>query len=159
MGLSHALYEEMTFDESGVTSRDWRTYPILTMADVPEIKVVILNHPEVGAYGGWIGSGECTRGVGDCRGVFRRDRQARSSAAVEADVRSTDSGRAGPLKCEFVQASFFWHEWEFATDIHNVSLLTSRHAAGDVVFVAPASRTAMTRCVAVLRLGLGARCR
>ena len=52
MGLSHALYEEMTFDESGVTSRDWRTYPILMMADVPEIKVVILSHPEVGAYGG-----------------------------------------------------------------------------------------------------------
>jgi CO/xanthine dehydrogenase Mo-binding subunit len=52
MGLSHALYEEMTFDEGGVTSRDWRTYPILTMADVPEIKVVILNRPEVGAYGG-----------------------------------------------------------------------------------------------------------
>jgi CO/xanthine dehydrogenase Mo-binding subunit len=52
MGLSHALYEEMSFDASGVTSRDWRTYPILTMSDVPEIKVVILNHPEVGAYGG-----------------------------------------------------------------------------------------------------------
>jgi len=52
MGLSHALYEEMAFDESGVTSRDWRSYPILTMADVPDIKVVILNHPEVDAYGG-----------------------------------------------------------------------------------------------------------
>jgi len=52
MGLSHALYEEMSFDESGVTSRDWRSYPIATMADVPEMKVVILNHPEVGAYGG-----------------------------------------------------------------------------------------------------------
>jgi nicotinate dehydrogenase subunit B len=52
MGLSHALYEEVTFDESGVTSRDWRSYPIVTMADVPEIKVVILSHPEVGSYGG-----------------------------------------------------------------------------------------------------------
>ena len=52
MGLSHALYEEATFDESGVTSRDWRTYPVLTMADIPEIKVVILPHPEVGSYGG-----------------------------------------------------------------------------------------------------------
>jgi CO/xanthine dehydrogenase Mo-binding subunit len=52
MGLSHALHEEMTFDESGVTSRDWRSYPILTMEDVPEVKVVILSHPEVGAYGG-----------------------------------------------------------------------------------------------------------
>ena len=52
MGLSHALYEELTFDEGAVTSRDWRSYPILTMADVPEIKVVILSHPEVGMYGG-----------------------------------------------------------------------------------------------------------
>ena len=52
MGLSHALFEEMTFDESGVTSRDWRNYPILAIADVPEIKVVILNRPEVGKYGG-----------------------------------------------------------------------------------------------------------
>ena len=52
MGISHALHEEMTFDESGVTSRDWRSYPILTMAEVPEIKVVIMNRPEVGTYGG-----------------------------------------------------------------------------------------------------------
>jgi len=52
MGLSHAIYEEMTFDESGVTSRDWRSYPILTMADVPEVKVVIVENRAVGAYGG-----------------------------------------------------------------------------------------------------------
>jgi len=52
MGVSHTLLEEARFDESGVTSRDWRTYPILTMADIPEIKVVLLNRPEVGAYGG-----------------------------------------------------------------------------------------------------------
>jgi len=52
MGLSHALYEEVTFDEGAVTSRDWRSYPILTMADIPEINVVILPHPEVGSYGG-----------------------------------------------------------------------------------------------------------
>jgi len=41
-----------TFDESGVTARDWRTYPILKMADIPEIKVVLLHRPEVGSYGG-----------------------------------------------------------------------------------------------------------
>jgi nicotinate dehydrogenase subunit B len=52
MGTSQALLEEATFDESGITVRDWRTYPILKMADVPEIKVVMLNKPEVGAYGG-----------------------------------------------------------------------------------------------------------
>jgi len=52
MGISHALLEEATFDESGITTRDWLTYPILKMADVPEIKVVLLHRPEVGSYGG-----------------------------------------------------------------------------------------------------------
>jgi CO/xanthine dehydrogenase Mo-binding subunit len=52
MGVSMALLEELQFDESGITSRDWRTYPILKMADLPEIKVVLLNKPEVGTYGG-----------------------------------------------------------------------------------------------------------
>jgi nicotinate dehydrogenase subunit B len=52
MGISHALLEEARFDESGITVRDWRTYPILTMADIPEIKVVMLHKPEVGYYGG-----------------------------------------------------------------------------------------------------------
>ena len=52
MGLSHTLYEEVSFDEGAVTSRDWATYPILTMADVPEVEVVIIDNPGVGSYGG-----------------------------------------------------------------------------------------------------------
>ena len=52
MGICHALLEEATFDESGITNRDWRMYPILKMADVPDVKVVLLNKPEVGYYGG-----------------------------------------------------------------------------------------------------------
>jgi len=52
MGISHALLEELQFDESGITTRDWRTYPILKMADIPDIKVVLLHRPEVGTYGG-----------------------------------------------------------------------------------------------------------
>lgn len=52
MGISIALFEELQFDESGVTTRDWRSYPILRMADIPEVKVVLLNRPDVGAYGG-----------------------------------------------------------------------------------------------------------
>ena len=52
MGVSHALLEEATFDASGITASDWSKYPILKMADIPEIKVVLLNRPEVGAYGG-----------------------------------------------------------------------------------------------------------
>jgi len=51
MGVSIALHEETRFDESGVTSSDWQSYPIATMADLPEIKVVLINKPEVGAYG------------------------------------------------------------------------------------------------------------
>jgi CO/xanthine dehydrogenase Mo-binding subunit len=52
MGISHALLEEARFDESAITARDWRTYPILKMSDIPEVKVVLLHRPEVGAYGG-----------------------------------------------------------------------------------------------------------
>jgi nicotinate dehydrogenase subunit B len=51
MGVSQALYEELTFDEGSVTTRDWLTYPILKMADIPEIKVVLIHRPEVGNYG------------------------------------------------------------------------------------------------------------
>ena len=52
MGISHALFEEVTFDESGITTDDWTSYPIPTMADIPEIKVVLINNPKVGTYGG-----------------------------------------------------------------------------------------------------------
>jgi nicotinate dehydrogenase subunit B len=52
MGISHTLLEEAMLDESGITSRDWNTYPILKMSDIPEIKVVLLNNPQVGSYGG-----------------------------------------------------------------------------------------------------------
>src|SRR5206468_13047646 len=51
MGVSMALFEEMRFDQSGVVVSDWRSYPIATMADLPEIKVVLINRPEVGSYG------------------------------------------------------------------------------------------------------------
>ena len=52
MGIGHALFEEVTFDESSITTDDWIAYPIPTMADIPEIKVVLLHNPKVGAYGG-----------------------------------------------------------------------------------------------------------
>ena len=50
MGISEALLEEVTFNEGAITTDDWMSYPILTMKDVPEIKVVLLNRPEVGSY-------------------------------------------------------------------------------------------------------------
>jgi len=51
MGVSIALFEELRFDESGILTSDWLSYPIATMGDLPEIKVVLINRPEVGKYG------------------------------------------------------------------------------------------------------------
>ena len=51
MGVSMALLEELHFDESGIVTSDWKNYPIATMADAPEIKVVLINRPEIGKYG------------------------------------------------------------------------------------------------------------
>ncbi len=52
MGISIALFEEVMINESGVTQDDWLSYPILTMADIPEIKVELIPNPKVGKYGG-----------------------------------------------------------------------------------------------------------
>jgi nicotinate dehydrogenase subunit B len=52
MGISIALLEEVMIDESGVTQDDWLSYPILTMADVPEVNVELIHNPKVGKYGG-----------------------------------------------------------------------------------------------------------
>jgi CO/xanthine dehydrogenase Mo-binding subunit len=52
MGVSNALFEEVMFDESGITQDDWISYPIAKMSDTPEIKVVLINNPKVGSYGG-----------------------------------------------------------------------------------------------------------
>jgi CO/xanthine dehydrogenase Mo-binding subunit len=52
MGISIALLEEVIFDESGVTQDDWSSYPILSMAEIPEIKVELIHNPKVGKYGG-----------------------------------------------------------------------------------------------------------
>src|SRR6516225_3105344 len=52
MGISIALLEEVIVDESGVKQDDWLSYPILTMADIPEIKVELIHNPKVGRFGG-----------------------------------------------------------------------------------------------------------
>jgi nicotinate dehydrogenase subunit B len=52
MGISIALLEEVMIDESGVTQDDWLSYPILTMADIPEVKVELIHNPKVGKFGG-----------------------------------------------------------------------------------------------------------
>jgi nicotinate dehydrogenase subunit B len=51
MGVSQALHEEVQFDTGAVTSADWSSYPILTMADMPELKVVIAGDAKAEIYG------------------------------------------------------------------------------------------------------------
>ena len=52
MGLSEALKEEVTFDRSKVTSTNWNSYKILTMGEMPEIKVVQISRDDKGFGGG-----------------------------------------------------------------------------------------------------------
>ena len=52
MGIGEALFEEVTFDASKVTSTDWRRYRIPQMAEVPEIKTVFTSRDDRGINGG-----------------------------------------------------------------------------------------------------------
>ena len=50
--ISRTLKESVTFDRSRVTSLDWRSYPILTFAEVPEsIEIELIDHPEAPSVG------------------------------------------------------------------------------------------------------------
>lgn len=51
MGVSETLHEEVAFNESAITSEDWSSYPILTIAEIPEVKIVLAPHPGVDIYG------------------------------------------------------------------------------------------------------------
>src|SRR5206468_8168261 len=51
-GLSRALGEEVTWDDSKITSIDWRTYHSLPLGfDVPEVESVLINRNGVEASG------------------------------------------------------------------------------------------------------------
>ncbi|MBN2502727.1 MAG: molybdopterin-dependent oxidoreductase [Anaerolineales bacterium] len=55
---SMTLLEEVTYDENGITSTDWKSYPIMRFPDVPIIQTVILNRPGLP----FLGSGEAATG-------------------------------------------------------------------------------------------------
>jgi nicotinate dehydrogenase subunit B len=48
---SRAILEQVNFDNSKITSVDWRSYPILRFQDIPPIDVVLINHPDQPAWG------------------------------------------------------------------------------------------------------------
>ena len=55
---SWTLKEQVTFDEGGITSVDWETYPILTFREVPEIETILIDRPEEQP----LGCGEASQG-------------------------------------------------------------------------------------------------
>jgi nicotinate dehydrogenase subunit B len=55
---SWTLHEEVKFDRAGITSRDWLTYPILTMPEVPRVEVELINRPDERP----LGAGEASQG-------------------------------------------------------------------------------------------------
>lgn len=48
---SWALYEQVTYDRDGVTSRDWDSYPILRFDNVPDVEVRLLDRPGIKSLG------------------------------------------------------------------------------------------------------------
>lgn len=56
--LSWALKEEVRFDDTQVTSKDWASYPILTFSEVPTVEVHLIDKPD----GGYLGTGETAQG-------------------------------------------------------------------------------------------------
>jgi CO/xanthine dehydrogenase Mo-binding subunit len=55
---SWTLKEAVQFTPSGITSRDWDSYPILTFPEVPKVQTVLLNQPDQPP----LGSGEASQG-------------------------------------------------------------------------------------------------
>jgi nicotinate dehydrogenase subunit B len=53
---SWTLYEQIRFDKSGIRSRDWASYPIMTMPDVPKVAVELIDRPQERALGAGEGS-------------------------------------------------------------------------------------------------------
>jgi nicotinate dehydrogenase subunit B len=45
-GVSRTLKEEVAFDDSNVTSLDWRGYPILTYPEIPQVNSILINRPD-----------------------------------------------------------------------------------------------------------------
>jgi nicotinate dehydrogenase subunit B len=50
-GVSRTLFEEVHFNETGVQSVDWATYPVIRFRDVPDVQIHLINRPELPATG------------------------------------------------------------------------------------------------------------
>ena len=57
--LSRTLKEAVAFNTSGVTSLDWRSYPIVRFSEVPDVAIALVNRP----HEPLLGAGEATTTV------------------------------------------------------------------------------------------------
>jgi nicotinate dehydrogenase subunit B len=55
---SWTLKEEVRFDKDRILSRDWASYPIMTMSEVPKVEVELINRPNERS----LGTGEGSQG-------------------------------------------------------------------------------------------------
>jgi len=55
---SWTLHEQVRFNRNGILSRDWASYPIMTMPEVPRVDTVLLNQPGAPP----LGAGEASQG-------------------------------------------------------------------------------------------------
>jgi nicotinate dehydrogenase subunit B len=53
---SWTLHEAVRFDRNGITSRDWSSYPILAMQEVPKVEVELIDQPNEKSLGAGEGS-------------------------------------------------------------------------------------------------------
>jgi nicotinate dehydrogenase subunit B len=55
---SWTLKEQVTFDQTRITSRDWNGYPILTFTEAPEVETHLINRADLPS----LGAGEASQG-------------------------------------------------------------------------------------------------
>jgi CO/xanthine dehydrogenase Mo-binding subunit len=100
--VSRTLLEEITFNQSNVTSTTWATYPILTFMDAPHVETILIDRPELPATG--VGEGSVNpvapsiaNAIYDATGVriralpFRPDR-------VKTALQQAAAQAAGPYR-------------------------------------------------------------
>jgi CO/xanthine dehydrogenase Mo-binding subunit len=56
--MSWTLKEEVKFDSNEISTRDWATYPILTMPEVPSVEIELIDRPDERS----LGAGEASQG-------------------------------------------------------------------------------------------------
>jgi CO/xanthine dehydrogenase Mo-binding subunit len=56
--VSWTLKEQVRFDRNGILARDWASYPILTMPEVPKVEIELINRPGERP----LGAGEASQG-------------------------------------------------------------------------------------------------